>query len=182
MSFDEFDRPRRKRRTRAHVIEDLSENYLERKVLLQGHWLLRPKRDYGVDVTMFHFAKTGEVENGEVRFQLKATERLKVLKKANAISVTIAIKDLHYWAAELYPFILVVFDAAKDRAYWVCIQEYVTIHPDLFKADQETVSVQIPIANKLTQRSIELFRSMSLKAFTSIEDLERIQNVKRKPR
>ncbi len=30
------DSPRRKRRTREHVIEDLSENHLERKVLLKG--------------------------------------------------------------------------------------------------------------------------------------------------
>ena len=62
--------PKRKRRTREHVIEDLSENHLERKVLLRGHLLRRPVRDYGVDVTMFHFSETGEIENGEVRLSL----------------------------------------------------------------------------------------------------------------
>ena len=42
----------RKRRTREHVVEDLSENHLERLVLNAGHLLRRPRRDYGVDVTM----------------------------------------------------------------------------------------------------------------------------------
>jgi hypothetical protein len=63
---DEF-RPQRKRRTREHITEDLSENYLERRVLLNGHLLRRPERDYGVDVTMFHFGADGAIENGEVR-------------------------------------------------------------------------------------------------------------------
>ncbi len=69
----------RKRRTREHIIEDLSENYLERLVLNSGHLLRRPSRDYGVDVTMFHFADSGELENGEVRFQLKATDHLNLV-------------------------------------------------------------------------------------------------------
>ena len=42
----ESGRRRRKRRTREHVLEDLSENYLEHKVLLCGHILRRPERDY----------------------------------------------------------------------------------------------------------------------------------------
>ena len=58
--YDDMDHPRRKRRTREHVIEDLSENHLERLVLLKGHVLRRPVRDYGVDATMFHFADDGE--------------------------------------------------------------------------------------------------------------------------
>ena len=56
---DENDIPRRKRRTREHVVEDLSENHLERKVLLRGHVLRRPERDYGVDVTIFILRTTG---------------------------------------------------------------------------------------------------------------------------
>ena len=61
--MDEFEEtPQRKRRTFEHVLEDLSENFLERKVLKRGHVLRRPKRDYGVDVTMFHYADNGEIE------------------------------------------------------------------------------------------------------------------------
>ena len=179
---DEMDRPRRKRRTREHVIEDLSENFLERKVLLQGHWLQRPKRDYGRDVTMFHTGKLGEVENGEVRFQLKATEKLKILKKSPIISIPLETKDLRHWAGELFPFILIVFDVARDRAFWLHIQEYVRGRRGVLEESREMVNVQIPLTNKLTQKSIELFRTLSLKMVESLHDRERMQHVKKKPR
>ncbi len=65
----------------ADVLEDLSENFLERKVLKRGHVLQRPKRDYGVDVTMFHYADNGEIENGEIRFQLKAYALIKMFHR-----------------------------------------------------------------------------------------------------
>jgi hypothetical protein len=45
---------------------------------MRGHLLRRPERDYGVDVTMFHFDGSGEIENGEVRFQLKATDKIHI--------------------------------------------------------------------------------------------------------
>src|SRR3990172_9938233 len=96
------DSPQRKRRTRGHVIEDLSENHLERKVLSKGHLLRRPERDYGVDVTMFHFAKNGEIENGEVRIQLKSTDRLKIIKRGTTITYPVKTGDLHYWSKEVY--------------------------------------------------------------------------------
>jgi len=38
----------RKRRIREHVIEEMSANFLERKVLQRGHMLVRaPQRKYG---------------------------------------------------------------------------------------------------------------------------------------
>ena len=97
--------PQRKTRTFEHVLEDLSENFLERKVLERGHVLQRPRRDYGVDVTMFHYAESGEIENGEIRFQLKASKSLKLIKNGEFISMPIATGDLHYWSLEFYPFI-----------------------------------------------------------------------------
>ncbi len=75
----------RKRRTRGHIIADLSINYLERFVLRCGHVLQRVTHDYGLDLLMHTFAANGEVQNGEVRFQVKATERLKRLANRPAI-------------------------------------------------------------------------------------------------
>ena len=93
--MDDDDRPQRKRRTREHVIADLAENHLERKVLLRGHLLRSPVRDYAVDVTMFHFAENGEVENGEIRFQLKSTDNLKTIHGGTTITYPIKTGDLH---------------------------------------------------------------------------------------
>ena len=167
---DDQNRPRRKRRTREHVIEDLSENHLERMVLRRGHVLRRPVRDYGVDVTMFHFANDGTIENGEVRFQLKATDNLKVIHNGTAVAVSIKTGDLHYWSLEIYPFILVVFDAQSDRAYWLHIQEHVERNPEQLDPDQETVSVHLPLANELTTNTIETFRSLSLQIVENLKN------------
>jgi len=174
--------PQRKRRTREHVIEDLSENHLERKVLLKGHLLRRPERDYGVDVTMFHFGVDGTIENGEVRFQLKATESLKVIKHGTVISFPIKTGDLHYWALEIYPFILVVFDAKSEKAFRLHIQEYVNSHPDQVDPGKETVNIHIPLVNKLTVKSIETFRKKSLQAVDNLRNQGGFPDVKRYPR
>lgn len=160
--FDDEQNHGRKRRTREHIIEDLSENYLERLVLLKGHVLRRPDRDYGVDVTMFHFAEDGAVENGEVRFQLKATDRLKKTRGGKAISFPIKTGDLHYWSLETYPFILIVYDAKTEIAYWLGVQEYVNHHPESVKSGRKSVNIHIPVSNTLTVESIEAFRKQSL--------------------
>ncbi|MFC1597887.1 DUF4365 domain-containing protein, partial [Planctomycetota bacterium] len=179
---DDNDRPRRKRRTREHVIEDLSENHLERRVLLKGHLLRRPERDYAVDITMFHFANDGEIENGEVRFQLKATDNLKTIKQGTMISFPIKTGDLHYWALEIFPFILVVFDAKVDRAYWLAVREYVSLHPDIVDPDRDTVNVHIPVSNELTVESVECFRIESLQIVKKLRDQGGFPDVTRRPR
>ena len=176
------DSPQRKRRTRGHVIEDLSENYLERKVLSKGHLLRRPERDYGVDVTMFHFAADGSLENGEVRFQLKATDHLKANEQRKWISIPIATGDLDYWAKETYPFILIVYDARRDRAFWLDIQEFVGRHPEVIARGKEKIQVRIPLANKLTVKSVDEFRRKSLEVVAELRARARSADVKKIPR
>ena len=179
---DDKGSPQRKRRTREHVIEDLSENHPERVVLLKGHLLRRPERDYGVDVTMFHFGDDGTVENGEVRFQLKATDELKRINRGTVVSLTIKTRDLHYWSLEIYPFILVVFDAQAEKAFWLHIQEYVERHPDCMNPDQESVNLHIPVSNELTVQSIEDFRGLSLQVVQHIRNQGGSSDAPRKPK
>lgn len=103
MSFD----PERKVRTSEHINSDLSYNFLERKVLLHGHWLDAPNNDYGIDATMFHHNERGEIENGEVRFQLKSAAKLKMSSNGEWISQRVETRDLRYWYFEFYPVTLV---------------------------------------------------------------------------
>lgn len=180
--FDDQNPSRRKRRTREHVLEDLSENHLERHVLLKGYLLRRPKRDYGVDVTMFHFADDGTIENGEVRFQLKASDALKRIKQGSVITVSISTRDLHYWQLEIYPFILVAFEAKTDTAYWLHIQNYVSLRPDCLDPDREMVQVHIPAGNKLTADSVAGFRHLSLQIAQRPKDQQGHRDDRRKPR
>lgn len=68
---------RRKTRTRQHIIADLSVNHVERHILRCGWTAQRVSPDYGVDLVMATFNRRGEIENGDVRFQIKATDKVK---------------------------------------------------------------------------------------------------------
>ena len=161
---------RRKLRTREHILEDLSENYLERKVLLRGHLLRRPSRDYGVDVIMFHFSKNGELENGEVRIQLKATDGLRVVHDGQSVSFPVKVGHLRQWSLEIHPFFLIVYDAQNDRAFWLHVQAYVDRFPEVLNPEQTRVNVRVPTRNLLTLKSIDHFRKLSLR---TIEEYRR---------
>ena len=153
------------RRTREHVIEEMSLNFLERKILERGHQLVpATKREYGCDATMFHFSpSTGEIENGEVRFQLKSTDHLN-LKTDFAICPAIETRHLHYWywEAQRHPFILVLYDAIGRSGYWLDVRRYIDENLTGLDPDQKTTAVRIPWSNKISVKSIDRFREMSL--------------------
>ncbi len=152
-------------RTREHIIEEMSLNFLERKVLERGHQLVpATRREYGCDATMFHFSpKTGEIENGEVRFQLKATDHLDT-EAEFAVCPAIETRHLHYWywEAQKFPFVLVLYDAVRHRGYWVDVRRYVDDVLEGLDPDQKTTTIRIPWASKITVKSIDRFREMSL--------------------
>jgi hypothetical protein len=54
----------RKRRTREHVLADLSANYLEKQALQCSFAAERVRLDYDIDVMVQTFNRRGEVENG----------------------------------------------------------------------------------------------------------------------
>ena len=71
-------------RTREHVLADLSVNYVERQILLCGFAVNRMHTDYGIDLLMLTYRAAGEVENGHVLFQVKATDSLQLLRRGKA--------------------------------------------------------------------------------------------------
>ena len=68
----------KKRRTRQHIIAELSVNYVERYALQCGFSVERVEHDYGIDLVLFTYDANGEIENGQVYLQLKATDNLRV--------------------------------------------------------------------------------------------------------
>ncbi len=113
---------------------------------------------------MFHFSSdTGEIENGEVHFQLKATDHLET-EAPFAICPAIAIPHLHYWywEAQKLPFILVLYDAIRHKGYWVEVRRYVDEVLGGLDPDQKTTAIRIPWTSKITVRSIDRFREMSI--------------------
>lgn len=154
----------RKRRTREHVIADLSVNHVERQVLLCGHTTEQTRRDYGYDLLLTTYDANGEPEDGEVRLQLKATDRLPVLKDGTMAIGRIGRSDLARWLSDPFPVIFVVHDAQAEIAYWIYVQRHFQALPgfNLFTAGQ-SVTVHIPLAQVLDPaagRQFAQFRDM----------------------
>lgn len=148
----------RKRRTREHIIADLSVNHVERWVLRCGWTAERKRHDYGIDLFMETYNPNGEVENGWVRFQLKATDTLKKSADGTVISLRLQWRDLLYWLNEGEPVILVLYDAQQDTAYWLYVQDYFRrIHWAARAAAATTVTVHVPASNVLDEAAIRLF-------------------------
>ena len=148
----------RKRRTREHVIADLSINHVERHALLSGCTVERMIHDYGIDLLLFTYNRDGEIEEGQVFLQLKATDHLKVLADDASITVRVAKTDLRHWLEKLLPVILIVYDVQTDVAYWLYAQAHFMGKANFSlerMADQ--VSVRVPRANVINQEAIRTF-------------------------
>src|SRR4051794_24520585 len=116
--------PRRKRRTREHVLADLSANRLEWYALQCAFAVDRVFHDYGLDLAMFTYGPDGAVEPGLVWFQLKATDKPKRPKGTRSIAIRVERSDLDAWRKEPMPVILIVYDAPGDAAYWLYVQAH----------------------------------------------------------
>jgi hypothetical protein len=149
----------RKRRTREHVIADLSINYVEKRVLQCGWTVQRINPDYGFDLFMTTFDQRGEIENGDVRFQVKATDSIKRLSGPSgpdAIAVRVEWRDVIFWLNERMPVILVIYDAQADRAWWIHLNP--SLREDGRTEKGATLTIRIPLANRLNTSAVRRFR------------------------
>jgi hypothetical protein len=111
----------------------------------------------------------GEIENGNIYLQLKATDHVHFVNDERAISFVINKKDLLLWLEEPLPVILIVYDAQKDQAYWLYIQAYFEqlIGFDIHQV-QQTYTVHIPLANRINTRSFRRFARWKHAVLTQI--------------
>lgn len=135
----------RKRRTRGHVIADLGVHHLEGYVLRCGYIVEQVAADYGLDLHIRTFDVHGQIENGEVPCQVKATDRLPLLAGKEVIAWRIAAADLRHWLNEPMPVMLVIYDAAADRAYWLNVQEYFESRRTELTQVGRTMTLHIPL-------------------------------------
>lgn len=158
----------RKQRTRQHVIADQSVNYVERFVIDEGHTAQRLEKDYGYDLALFTYDDQGYVEPGLVFLQLKAAE---ALEQSGADYVfDVDIRDYNLWIAETAPVFLVLFDAARRRAYWLSFQDY-------FKKDasrqpkkgSKTVRVHVPKRQAISRAAVARMRDFKRRASMRLE-------------
>jgi hypothetical protein len=116
---------------------------------------------------MFHHNEQGEVENGEVRFQLKATRTPRTSRNGEWIAQSVDTRDLRYWYFEPYPLIVILYVADRQRAFWLHVQEYVDRHPELLDSEAQSMTVRVPTRNRLNLHNIDRFRKLSLAAVAS---------------
>jgi hypothetical protein len=149
----------RKRRTRQHIIADLSVHHVERFILEEGHTTQRLGSDYGYDLEMWTFDGQGYAEPGAVYFQLKAMEHLQ--ESGTCYIFDLDIRDYHLWVREEAPVVLVLYDATRRRAYWLAIQAYfLKANTHQPKAGAKSVRVWVPKRQPVTRRAIAKMREL----------------------
>jgi hypothetical protein len=162
----------RKRRTREHVIADLSVNHVERHALLCGFVVERSARDYGIDLEVYTFTDKGDAEEGVILLQLKASDRLRVKTQQPTFAFRVERRDLALWLAQPMPVILVVYDAPMDVAYWVYVQSYFRRQKgfNLFAAGK-TVTVHVPLANVINTAAVRRFARIRDRVLEQLEEV-----------
>jgi hypothetical protein len=162
----------KKRRTRAHVIADLSVNHVERQALLAGFAVQRIVRDYGIDLFIATYDSSGDVENGEIRIQLKATDTPKWVRGGLSIAVRVGQGDFRHWLMEPMPVILAVYDAPNDIAYWLYVQAHFESGRAIrFDQAGATMTVRVPRTNVVTSSAMRQFAGYRDRILAQIEGL-----------
>ena len=150
----------RKQRTRQHFIEDFGMNHIEYHILLAHCTQERYRYDYGYDAFVNTYNENGEYENGPIQIQLKSTDNLKYSAARKAILFDLDQRDLELWLESEIPFILVIYDALKEIAYWVDLQDYFKINADALKKVNKFVRIYIPSENVFTDKTVQKFRQI----------------------
>ncbi len=159
----------KKKRPREHIIADLSINHVERLIFLCGYSVERIEYDYGYDLVVFTYDANGEIENGQIYIQVKATDTIRLLTDQETVSFTLNSSDLELWLFEPMPCILVVYDAQKNVAYWLYLQAYFQkIEEFDLSLMGETVTVNIPRKNIINQAAIKIFAKYRDKIISQI--------------
>jgi len=159
----------RKRRTREHVIADLSVNHVERQALLARYAVQRIVRDYGIDLFIATYDASGQVENGEIRIQLKATDSPKWVRGHQHLAVRVRQADFRHWLMEPMPVILAVYDARNDAAYWLYVQgHFETERAAPLESAGATLTVRIPRANVVSPAAMRQFAAYRDRILTQI--------------
>ncbi len=145
----------RQRRTREHIIADLSIHHVQGPILRVGFTAERTVHDYGIDLSMTTYNARGEVEYDYVLFQLKATDHLKRSTNRSTVAFRVERSNLLRWVGETFPVILVVYDARAEVAYWLYLQAHLRENPRI--GSGASVTLQIPLTNVLNEGAIRQF-------------------------
>jgi hypothetical protein len=132
-------------RTRAHVLEGISVNHIERHILFAGYILHRiGSNDYGYDGFIQTCSPNGEIDGFFVYFQLKATDKIRYNAKRCAFAFDLSVRDLELWLQSRYEFRIILYDGQSDMAYFVNLVEYFKENSEALRNVNKFVRVYLP--------------------------------------
>lgn len=149
----------RKRRTREHIISDLSVNHVERYVLRAGHTAQRVLFDYGYDQYVQTFDEDGQLEPDYFLIQIKASEHLTAVEGGRFVVVRVDAGDLEVWATSTFPVVLVAYDASRDAAYWT-IPGRSSDGGEAPMRSGQLLSVRVPTAQPVGETAVAEWRRL----------------------
>lgn len=147
---------RNKIRTRQHEIEDLGYNFIERPILQSGHIFQKITKDYGYD-GMVIFFKNREITSREAFIQLKSTDKIQFSNREGAYVFDLSIRDLNLWLNQSKPVVLLLYDAQKESAFCLDLQDYFRENRTALRAVRKFVRVFIPENNCWTPNFAQNF-------------------------
>ena len=150
-----------KLRTRQHVIEDLGFNHIEKQILLAGFTMQRTfVHDYGFDGSIQTFKETGEIAVESAEFQLKSTHNIQFLASKKAFVFDLSLRDLKTWLSTTTPTLLILYDAQKDMAYFIDLQDYFRRNVEALRKVKKYVRVYLPPNQIFNQQVVLGLRKM----------------------
>ncbi len=156
----------RKRRTRQHVIEDLSYNFVEKQALLAFCTFERYRQQqYTYDGHIFTFAENGEMENEVIFVQVKATDSLKYSKKHKGYQLRIDTRDMELWGIEGLPILLVLYDAKNEVGYFIEMGEYFRKNRQVLKNLPKFRLVFLSPDNHFTPEAIKIYQAIKNQSY-----------------
>lgn len=151
---------KRKRRVRKHIIADLSLHYVAYPVVKCGFTIEPTSHDYGYDCSIVTYRNNGEVENGSIFVQLKATDQIERHRTKRGLRFSVSRKDINLWGGEPFPVYLVLFDAKNEKAYWIYFQKYLKENSiAASRISSSSLSVNIDRTSELVPNSPVVWRA-----------------------
>ncbi len=151
----------RKLCTRQHFIEYLSYNFVEKQCLMARCTWQRYFPDLGKDGFVISYTDRGEPEDGKIEVQVKATDHIERFRLKDSFYFDINRRDLESWLSVTYqqnPFLLVLYDAKADIAYFLEIASYFKSGNARIEKINKFVRVYIPCDSVLNPASVKLLR------------------------
>lgn len=129
------------------------------------NWIIRSQEDqddHGIDCEIELKDSSGKALGQESVFkvQLKGQEHCTLIENDTKVSFSVSLERLKYYLSFNIPVILVVVDVTTEDIYWVSVTDNDTICSNVSKSSAKTLTVHLPVENKLEKNNVDSFASL----------------------